>query len=452
MEVFNLMSYDYESCNINDLITEVENKMLNKKKGHIIVEDDKARYKGVVSVLDILKAKDKNQRVEQVTNYIETVDVTTELTEVNTTNDIIPVQKDYSIVGIIEFKDLISFLKERKLQKKVINKKDNEDDNSKAKYTIDSIIGESSKIKEMKRRLIKTAKINSTVLIRGETGVGKELVAHAIVSLSKRRYQPFVKVNCGAIPENLIEAELFGYDKGTFTGGLKEGKEGKFKLANNGTIFLDEIGEMDLKLQTRLLRVIEEREIVKIGGDFPESVDVRIIAATNVDLEQMVERNEFRKDLYYRLNVIPVDVPPLRDYKDDIPLLVEYYIDKISQKFDVRSPVIEEDVFKILKKYKWPGNVRELINVIERAIVLSDDRITVDDFKEISSSIDESGVGAFNNNKNNSELKSSTYEAEKDMITKYLKKHNYNKVRAADDLGISRSSLYYKMKKYDIAY
>ena len=238
-------------------------------------------------------------------------------------------------------------------------------------------IGKSGKVIDVLALASKAAQSSATVLIRGESGTGKEVIAEGIHYASERRRGPFIRVNCGAIPGTLLESELFGHEKGAFTGAVKR-KLGKFELADHGTIFLDEIGEMDKKMQVKLLRVLQQKEFDRVGGEETVHVDVRIIAATNRHLEDMVKDGTFRDDLYYRLNVIPIILPPLRERIDDIPLLVEHFIDKISAATGKTVRSITPEAMDILMRYKWLGNVRELENVIERVITLMDsDTITV---------------------------------------------------------------------------
>jgi len=241
------------------------------------------------------------------------------------------------------------------------------------------ITGKSGSLIEALTIASKASETDATVLIRGESGTGKELVAKAIHYASPRRNKPIVRVNCAAIPPNLLESELFGYEKGAFTGAFKQ-KLGKFELANEGTIFLDEIGDMDKSMQAKLLRVLQEKEIERVGGTRNIKIDLRVIAATNSPLEELMAKGEFRSDLYYRLNVIPVMLPPLRQRQGDIPLLAEHFIEKISKKYNFNKKRIKKDVLKCLQEYSWPGNVRELENIIERAITLSHgDWITIQD-------------------------------------------------------------------------
>ncbi|THE14114.1 PAS domain-containing protein [Bacillus timonensis] len=230
----------------------------------------------------------------------------------------------------------------------------------------------SPKMEEIMTQVKKIADFSSTVLINGESGVGKEVIAQAIHQLGRRSKKPFLKLNCGAIPENLLESELFGYSKGAFTGADKNGKEGYFKQADGGVLFLDEIGEMPLHLQVKLLRVLQEQEVIPIGSTKPIKVDVQIVAATNKDLEKMVEKREFREDLYYRLNVIPIHIPPLRERPEDIPLLAFHFVQQMNERYD-KNYHLTPDALNLLEVHSWPGNIRELQNMIERLVVSADD-------------------------------------------------------------------------------
>lgn len=250
------------------------------------------------------------------------------------------------------------------------------------RYSFHNIVGKSKKIREIFSLIEKIAPTNSTVLITGESGTGKELVAKAIHFSSQRKDQPFVSINCGALPENLLESELFGHVKGSFTGAYTD-KKGLFEVAHKGTILLDEISEMSLWMQVKLLRVLQEKKIRRVGGTEEKEVDVRIIASTNVDLSEKIKEGKFREDLYYRLNVIRINLPPLRDRREDIPLLVEHFIKIYNQKTGKNIKGIKEDALKILEAYHWPGNVRELENCIERAVVFeTSDYITPDSIDE----------------------------------------------------------------------
>ena len=312
------------------------------------------------------------------------------------------------------------------------------------------ITGKSGSLIEALTIASKASETDATVLIRGESGTGKELVAKAIHYASPRRNKPIVRVNCAAIPPNLLESELFGYEKGAFTGAFKQ-KLGKFELANGGTIFLDEIGDMDKSMQAKLLRVLQEKEIERVGGTRSIKIDLRVIAATNSPLEELMAKGEFRNDLYYRLNVIPVMLPPLRQRQGDIPLLAEHFIEKISKKYNFKKKRIKKDVLKCLQEYSWPGNVRELENIIERAITLSHgDWITIQD---LPTYIGES--------KASKEFLTSTVfiteeddlptmeEVEKAVIKKALEKHKSFR-KAGIALGLNHKTVASKARKYKL--
>ena len=316
------------------------------------------------------------------------------------------------------------------------------------KYNFDKIIGKTPIMTELFQRVEAVAPTPSTVLIRGENGTGKELIAHAIHYNSTRAKGPLVKVNCGVLSEGVLESELFGHVKGAFTGAHRD-KMGRFEMAHGGTIFLDEIGDISLNMQVKLLRVIQEKEFERVGGNETIKVDVRIIAATNRNLEEAIAEKKFREDLYYRLNVIPIVVPPLRERKDDIPLLVDYFIKKFNTDFNKSIQGVDEEALQALMAYDWPGNIRELENVLERAIVLSrSDILTVKDFPETI------GVQKRQNNHfsyvEGQQLNELVEEFEKTIIEQALEKYNGNKLRTAEKLGIHRSTFMSKLKKYGI--
>ena len=316
------------------------------------------------------------------------------------------------------------------------------------KITLDNIIGNSDIMEHTKQKALIAAKSNSTVLITGESGTGKELFARAIHNHSDRGDYPFVAVNCAAIPDNLLESELFGYEEGAFTGAKKGGKLGKFELAHKGTIFLDEIGDMSLHLQGKLLRVLQERELDKIGGKSNVFIDVRVIAATNKNLEEMVLKGTFREDLYYRLNVIPIKLPSLRERKDDIPFLIDYMIKEYSSKLNKDVIGLEHSVKHALVNYFWPGNVRELQNVIEYCINMSNSAILT--FDILPDKINEK---TYKIKEENQEEIRSLEDLERAEIIKALNKFkNYKKDKelVAKALGISRATLYRKLEKYNL--
>ena len=314
-------------------------------------------------------------------------------------------------------------------------------------FRFENLIGQSRKMRDVFEVSTQVARRDSTVLMMGESGTGKELLAKAIHQNSPRAKKPFITINCGAIPENLIESELFGHRKGSFTGALSD-RVGKFEAANEGTIFLDEIGDLTLNLQIRLLRVIQEREIDKIGYPHPLKVNVRILAATHRNLKTLVEDGQFREDLYYRLSVVTINLPPLRERKDDIPLLVEHFLKKQCARYQLPVVSFSEETLDSLSQYNWPGNVRELENVIEHVVVLgkgdiirpedlpADIRQRKSRIANISLKLPEEGINL--------------EEVEKEILLQTLEKHNWHQTNAARYLGISRKTLIYRMEKYGL--
>ncbi len=309
------------------------------------------------------------------------------------------------------------------------------------------VVGNSKAIKKVKNLATTVAKINSTVLIRGESGTGKELFAKAIHNLSSRRDNPFVAINCAALPENLIESELFGYEKGSFTGALSNGKEGLFKQAHEGSIFLDEIGELSLPLQAKLLRVLQEGIIRKVGSNKEEKINIRVISATNRNLEEMIKIKSFREDLYYRLNVIPLYIPPLRDRVEDIPILVMHFIEKLNFMLSKDIKGAEMEFINKLLEYPWQGNIRELQNVMERAMILCEgDSLTIENLIfDLGSSTSEEIQEVHKNEP----LKVTMERVEAIEIKKVLNSHKSIR-SAAKALGISHTALINKINKYKL--
>lgn len=311
------------------------------------------------------------------------------------------------------------------------------------------IVGSSTPLERVKKICSSIAKSDSTVLIKGESGTGKELFAKAIKKLSKRENQRFITVNCAALPDSLIESELFGYEKGSFTGALNRGKEGLFKEADKGTIFLDEIGELSLGVQSKLLRVLQEGTIRKIGSSKEEKVDVRIICATNRNLDEMMKKGEFREDLYYRLNVIPITIPPLRERKEDIPLLIGHFIRKMNKKVGKDIVSASMDYINYMMEYDWPGNIRELENSIERSVNLCEGNILTNNYIFV----DEKPNGNYNEEflqyKETASLKEQVKELEIKILKKSLQK-NKSIRKAAKELGISHTALIKKIQKLNI--
>ncbi len=310
------------------------------------------------------------------------------------------------------------------------------------------IIGRSKGINEIYRLIESLKDSNATVLIQGESGTGKELVAQTIHQTSTRRNRPFVAVNCGAIPANLIESELFGHERGAFTTAMYQ-RKGKFEIAHKGTLFLDEIGELEKELQVRLLRVLQEKEFQRVGGNRSYETDVRIIAATNRDLKKTVRAGHFRDDLFYRLNVVPIHIPPLRERREDIPLLLDHFFDKLAKEMDRSAPLLAPEASSLLLDYTYPGNVRELTNIVERLVVIcSNGKITGPDLPE---EVREEAVEAQGFPKLLKELPNSgvpLQELEKELILKTLKMTSWNKAAAARMLGMTRRLLYIRLAQY----
>ena len=345
---------------------------------------------------------------------------------------------------ISEFKEIIQ--KNKQLDSELFHIKKEFKKIHGAKYTWDSIIGSSEKMLEAKYIGKKATLTSSNVLIYGESGTGKELFAHAIHADSGRSYNSFIKVNCAAIPKDLIESILFGYEEGAYTGARKGGNIGKFELANNGTIFLDEIGELPLEMQSKLLRVLQEREIERIGGNDTIKIDIRVIAATNKDLRKMVEEKTFRGDLYYRLNVMTINVPALRNRMDDLEVLVDSLIEKKCNEMGHIVTGYSSKFVDYLKNYNWPGNIRELENALERAINMSGNNILLVEYLPVylTKPLKNSGFeGSLN-------LKDAVADLEEKMIIEALNISNNNRSKATQLLGLSRSSFYEKIRKYNI--
>lgn len=363
-----------------------------------------------------------------------------------------PIFNDKGLVEIVvtNVRDLSTLydLKE-KLEKARKLTKDYETQIEKLKareWELNNVIAHSFDMKKILKTASQISDVNSTVLIQGESGVGKEIVAKIIHKGSRKSTMPFIKVNCGAIPENLLEAELFGYEKGAFTGAKYTGKPGLFELANEGTVFLDEIGEMPLNLQVKLLRVLQDKEFFRVGGTNPIKVDFRIIAATNRNLENMISKGEFRKDLYYRLNVIPLYIPPLRERPEDIPPLIFYFLNKYNNLYN-RKKTITPETIEILNNYQWPGNVRELQNIIERLVVTVESDIIktsdlpenlIDPENEILKEIHVNSIIP---------LEEALEELEKQLVEKAYRRYR-SSYKVAKVLNISQPTAYRRIKKY----
>jgi two-component system, NtrC family, response regulator HydG len=339
-----------------------------------------------------------------------------------------------------------------KLHQKIINNKKLEDLIEQNKILneelftgYDEIVGNSSAIKKVFNLIEQIADKESTILIEGESGTGKELIARAIHQKSKRADNAFIKINCGALNENLLESELFGHEKGAFTGAIKQ-KKGRFELADRGTLFLDEIGDVSTAMQVKLLRVLQEGEFERVGGEVTLKANVRIIAASNKNLQKLINEGKFREDLFYRLSVIPVVVPSLRQRKEDIPLLVNHFLQKLQFKNHSEEKIISKDAMKLLIEYHWPGNIRELENLMERLFVISPGI-------EIAPLLIMNHLSGSQNSYNgysNLPLEEAVSSFEKNLIIQAMKKSDGVKNRAAKVLGISTSVLYYKLEKYGL--
>ena len=309
------------------------------------------------------------------------------------------------------------------------------------------IISASPKMETVKKMILKVARSNSTVLVRGESGTGKELIARAVHNQSPRATEMFQAVNCAAINENLLESELFGHEKGSFTGAHAE-KKGLFEIADRGTLFLDEIGELDVGMQAKLLRALQERKIRRVGGTHELSVDVRVIAATNRDLRAMVADGRFRDDLYYRINVLSIDVPPLRERREDIPVLIDYFLKKHTKNASRLISGLTPDTKKLMNEYSWPGNVRQLESAIERAILLSEgDLITTEDLPtEVRQDVGPASEGAFKLPSEGINFE----DVERNLITQAMEQTDYNITKAAKLLGLTFRTLQYRLEKFGI--
>lgn len=369
---------------------------------------------------------------------------------INIISTIEPIFIDGIFKGVISISKTVDEIKDlvKKLEKseEELNYYKDELNRHNFSSSFSSIIGCSSSLKDCLFMAQKASNSPSTVLIRGESGTGKELIAKAIHNNSNRKNKPFVRVNCAAIPENLLESELFGYEKGAFTGAIKS-KPGKFNIANGGTLFLDEIGDMPVSMQVKLLRVLQEREFESVGGLITQTVDIRIIAATNRNLEKIIKEDKFREDLYYRLNVISIILPPLRNRKEDINLLVEHFIQKMNIKLNKNVAGIDKKSLMHLQEYHWPGNIRELENIIERAINMCENGLITEKDLPFYIKNGELETGSLINLKNGKLQPLEQYE--KELITLAMKTYkSYNKAGKA--LGITHRTVSLKCKKYGI--
>lgn len=341
-----------------------------------------------------------------------------------------PISRDKLILTVRNAMEKVNLLKENYSLKTISEKK----------Y---QLIGDSRPMQELRQTVRKVAKTNSTVLITGESGTGKELIARNIYVLSSRKNQPFVQVNCAAIPEELIESELFGHEKGSFTGAYEK-KIGKFDKAHKGSIFLDEVGDLSLKAQAKVLRVLEEGEIQRVGSAEIKNIDVRVIAATNKNLKEEIKKGTFREDLYFRLNVVPLKSPALREKKDDIPLLVEHFINYFSEENNFRRKKFSDKVIQRFQEYEWKGNIRELRNLVERLLIMTEGKvITENDLPEHMRETEKKPDFSFSDIRLWKDFKS---QSEKYFLEEKLKQYNFNIAKTAREIELPRSNLYKKIE------
>lgn len=365
----------------------------------------------------------------------------------------LPIKKNEEIIGAVgkvifhKVEEIENLNKEiENLKMKVSNYKRRMSEEGFSHYTFENLLGNSEKFLKAKQTAIRVAQTDANVLLEGESGVGKELFAHSIHNLSRRANNPFIRVNCPSIPFELAESELFGYEKGAFSGARTEGKPGKFELSEGGTIFMDEVGSLPLSIQPKLLRVLQEREIERLGGKAASKVDFRLIAATNVNLSQLVEQGRFRSDLFYRLSTVPIKIPPLRQRREDTPLYVGHFLKEISKRLDIDVRKMSDDALQIMMNYSWPGNVRELTNVLEQSLLnaVQNGIILAENLPPFIFEKDNQIA------ENNFSLKGILTQTEKQIIKKALNSTSGNKRKAAKLLEIPRCSLYQKLKKYHI--
>lgn len=445
-------SYDFKSA--RDGIEGIQ--MVTTEEPDLILLDIKMPGMSGLEVLDKLNRAERRPEVLMLSGHAETEMIVEAMKR--GASEFIKKPFEIEEVGI----HLDAALERRKLKDQVKGLKAE----LKATRQHDSFVGESDAIIKVKELVDQVANSELTVLIRGESGTGKEIIARLLHSKSDRAKKPFVKVNCAAIPRDLLEAELFGYEKGAFTGAHKA-KQGRFEVANKGTIFLDEIGDMPLELQSKLLQVLEQQEFVRIGGLTNVHVDVRIVCATNKNLEDAIVRKEFRDDLFYRINEITLSLPPLRTRKGDIPLLVNYFVNTYNEMYQKTLPDLSSEATERLINYAWPGNIRQLENLIKQVVVRNDETIIEELLSgagsqlarlavgDTSGAVDEESLtGPFNPESDGYSLKARidvvVTAEEKRLIKGALTKTNWNRRRASELLEISYRSLLYKIKEYEL--
>lgn len=414
----------------------------------ILTTDRDGRIKMVNSkAVDIIKMPREHVIGENIRDIIPEIKNGDDsfLTEFNESKIMVNVKNldivSYNVGCIVVLEEISEISRKEKYIKSAFVKKGH-----KARYNFENIIGKSQEIRDCIKIAKRYSDFDSTVLIYGETGTGKEMFAQSIHNASKRAKGPFVAINCASLSETLMESELFGYVEGAFTGASKGGKTGLFEIAHGGTIFLDEISEMPLSIQAKLLRVIQEKAIMKLGDDKIIPVDVRIIAASNKDLYQQIKKGAFRADLYYRLNVLNLRIPPLRDRKEDIILLFEHFLDLYSMKFHMGKPIIDRNGYEIIQKYNWPGNVRELENFTERLLAAYGSTYITSEKILYMLGLESDDILNYDNY-NSSKTISNIKYIDEEEIYRILKENNFNKTRTAKQLGIGRTTLWRILKK-----
>jgi two-component system response regulator PilR (NtrC family) len=421
---------------------EIAIDMIGKNNYQLVITDVKMPKKNGLEVLKAVKKSSPETIVIMITAY-SSVDSAIEAMKVGA-YDYIPKPFKIDEIKIV----IRNALEKRKLERENILLKSE----LKERYKFENFVGHNQKMVKVYDLIRQVSKISTNILVLGESGTGKEIVARAIHFNSDRFNKPFVTINCAAIPENLLESELFGHKKGAFTGAI-DNKKGLFEEADGGTIFLDEVGELPLNIQVKLLRAIQEKEFKRVGDTKDVKVNVKIIAASNSNLEEDVKKNKFREDLYYRLNVIKIDMPPLRDRKDDIPLLVNHFIEKYNKEIGKDIEGISDEAQQYLENYDFPGNVRELENIIERAIALERSYfITKEVLPELKTSpdFDKDALNNISVKRDGIDLEVLVGKIEKKLIIEALDRCSHNITEAAKLLNISFRSLRYRLEKYDI--
>ena len=443
--------------------------VLNGVEGAIIIDEN-----GIIRIFtdhyaresDLCKEEVLGKRVDEIfphTRLLEVLNtgkaITADMWELNDKSRIVsrvPIMNEGEIIGALGI-NIFRYLNEargfatriQKMSSELKYYKEEVKRIYEVKYSLGAIIGQSKEILEAKEMVQTIAPTNNPVLIYGETGTGKELFAHAVHQESARRDEPFVRVNCAGIPDNLIESELFGYEEGAFTGARKGGKPGKFELAHHGSIFLDEVSELSWAAQAKLLRALQENEIERVGSTSLTTVDTRVISATNIPLNKLVAEGKFRKDLFFRLNTFTITVPPLREHLDDLPLLCQHFINNYNLENGTATLGITNEALHLLTTYHWPGNVRELNIAIERACIDARKGIlTVDNLLRFTQNASRQNI--ISEDYQGFDIKEARMEAEKALIIRALQVTNNNRRKAAELMGISRSALYNKIIELEI--